>query len=138
MRLAIGAVLLGVVWSLGCGKQQPSSTADPGPSPAPAPAKEDDATREQAAIDQTKRLTIGINLYHHNNQKWPKTLADLGSLLKDEKKELIDPWDKEYQFKVVTSKDRFGGEAGKVYVWTERVVGNETKVLGEKPPEQKE
>jgi hypothetical protein len=137
MRFCVCIVIFAAAWMSGCGKQQPSSSAEPAATPAPGPAQEDDTTKEQAAIEQIKRLKIGINLYHLNNEKWPNSLADLGSLLKAEKKELIDPWGKEYQFKIVTSQNQSGRAADVIYVWTERVVGDEKKVLGEKPPEEK-
>ncbi len=137
MRHGVCAVVFAAMCMFGCGKQQPASPAEPAATPAPGPVKEDDATREQAAIEQIKRLKIGINLYHLNNEKWPKSLADLGSLLKAEKKELIDPWGKEYQFKIVASPDPSRRGTDVIYVWTERVVGDETKVIGEKPPEEK-
>lgn len=55
------------------------------------------------------------------------------SYLRDGEKDLVDPWDKMFQYAV--AKDEKGNL--RPYVWTERTVDGKTTVIGTKPPEPK-
>ena len=74
--------------------------------------------------------------YYRSKGMWPRKL-ETSVHYQWRETDLIDPWGKEYQFKVVKIKGQSGGGTEKVYVWTERLVGSETKVFGAKPPVEK-
>jgi hypothetical protein len=82
-----------------------------------------EAANEKEARDKAGEIMFAAQLYKKENNTWPDKLMDLMKIVKN-KEELLDPWGKDYQFSVVE---------GKVYVWTERTVGKETKVYGVKP-----
>ena len=76
-------------------------------------------------------LQFAAQLSSTKDNKLPATLDELIAKMaekrKDAEKDALDPWGKKYQYKVVKDK---------VYVWTERMEGKETKVYGTKPPEE--
>jgi hypothetical protein len=90
---------------------------------AEEPKKDDEAAKENEAKEKADRIMFAAQGYKKLNNKWPDKLMDMVRNEK-EKEFLIDPWGKEYQYKV---------EKDKAYVWTERTVGKETKVYGAKP-----
>jgi hypothetical protein len=115
----------------------PDWLAGPVVKAQPGSAKEDDTAKEQAAGDQARQLSLHTKKYYLEKSEWPRTLADLGSLLENGKKDLLDPWGKEFKFAIRATMQADGSVIERPYVWSERVVGKETKVYGEKPPEEK-
>jgi len=108
-----------------------------GVASAQEPKKDDEETKGKVATLQAKAVEKATNVYYTLNLKWPKKLEDAAEFLEDGKKGLIDPWGKEFKFGIAESKSADGSVIERPYVWTERVVGKETKVYGKKPPEQK-
>lgn len=103
---------------------------------------QDDVEKAKAekAVLGTKSLLQTCEAYYLNPQSgnmYPAKLADLArppfgtSFLKNGREDLIDPWGKEYKYKVV---ELDSGEQ-RPYIWSERVVGGKTLVYGKKPPE---
>lgn len=100
------------------------------------------AKAEKAELG-ARSLLQTCEAYYLNPQsgnQYPAKLADLArppfggaSFLKNGREDLIDPWGKEYKYKVV---ELDSGEK-RPYVWSERVVGGKTLVSGKKPPEPK-
>jgi hypothetical protein len=99
--------------------------------------KDDEVDKAKVATDRAEGIVLAAKKYYLENSEWPKKLEVLAPLLKEGKKGLMDPWGKEYQFKVISEKNPDGTLSERPYSWTERVVGKETKVYGTKPPEEK-
>jgi type II secretory pathway pseudopilin PulG len=97
--------------------------------------RQEDA-KERLAVINARNLTVAAKAYRIKHDKWPEKLADLTKGTKDMpayiaggEKALLDPWGEQYKFAML--EDEKGQE--QVYVWSERVVGGETKVYGSKP-----
>jgi hypothetical protein len=104
---------------------------------AEEPKKDDEAANEKIATQRATLLDTAVKTYYTQNKAWPSKLTDIVPLLVNGKKELLDPWGKEYQFQIKEVKEK--GETFELpFIWTERTVGKETKVYGKKPPEKKE
>ncbi len=108
-----------------------------GVSSADEPKKDEEQTQGKVATLQAQAIKKATETYYTQQLEWPKKLEDVASLLQDGKKGLIDPWGKEFKFRIADSKQADGTLVERPYVWTERVVGKETKVYGTKPPEEK-
>lgn len=138
MRFAVGTLMLSAIGILGC-EQTPPATTSSVESTSSEPKqseKPDEAAREQAANSQAYRIFTSAQSYYAHRGEWPRTAAELGSLLKEGDREMLDPWGMPYQYKVVRTRDALGQEIDKAYIWTERVVGDVAKIYGAKPPEK--
>jgi type II secretory pathway pseudopilin PulG len=97
----------------------------------------DDATKEVEARSRARVLEQAMKKYYVDNGKWPAKIADVAMHLENGKKDVIDPWGKEYQFKIVNVKTEDGTEVERLYIWTERIVDGKTKVYSWPPEEKK-
>ena len=95
----------------------------------------EDKGKEERAANDARVLTQAVKFYYAKNGQWPKKLTDVAQYLETGKKALADPWGKEYQFSVTREKTPDGTTVERPCIWTERVVGTETKVYGTKPKE---
>jgi hypothetical protein len=96
-----------------------------------------DAAKEVEAISRARVLEQAMKKYYADNGKWPAKIADVAMHLENGKKDVIDPWGKEYQFKIVNVKAENGTEVERLYIWTERIVDGKTKVYSWPPEEKK-
>lgn len=89
--------------------------------------------KEELAAANARTITQGVNAFYLKDGKWPRDLFDVAPFFEDGKKALSDPWGNTYKYTVGPD------DKGKLvpYVWTERVVGKETRVYGTKPLEEK-
>lgn len=92
-----------------------------------------DAGAGQVAKSRALVLDQAFKKYYTENGKWPAKLKDVAAYLEDEKEGLLDPWGKEYKFEIREQKAGDRTVPGRPYIWTERVVGKETRVYGKKP-----
>ena len=103
-----------------------------------------DAAKEKVADFGARGLMTACEAYSLNpasNNQYPTKLAELvrpvfggASLIRNGAADLLDPWGVAYKYAVAP------GENGETFphVWTERVVGGTTKVIGRKPPDKKQ
>jgi len=97
----------------------------------------DDAAKEQDAKAGARLIEQAFKKYYVDNGKWPAKLEDIAKNVQDGKKALLDPWGKEYRFKIVNVKTEGGTEVERPYIWTERTVDGKTKVYSWPPEEKK-
>jgi hypothetical protein len=98
----------------------------------------DEAAKEEKAKSGAQTIVTAVKKYYvEMGGEWPAKLDDIAKQLENGKKDLIDPWGKEYKFAIVKMKNADGTETERPYVWTERTVDGKTKVYGMKPPEEK-
>jgi hypothetical protein len=112
-----------------------------GSAPAADPKE---PAKEQVAALRTRALVAACESYAANpaNEpgQYPEKLTELdaprfqkASFLKNGKKDLLDPWGKEFKYELVEAE-----KGAKVpYVWAERDVDGKTKVYGQAPPKKK-
>jgi hypothetical protein len=103
----------------------------------------DTSLENHAALMAKALLNAGeaYTLHPANKEgRYPGTVADLVkppfakvSFLKDNEKDLMDPWGAIYRCRTDTDERR----TVRFYVWTERVVGGKVRRLGYPPPEKK-
>lgn len=88
---------------------------------------------EELAVGNARTIVQAIKAYYLMKNQWPESLFDTASLFEKGNKAFTDPWGRTYKFAIGPD------DTGKLipYVWTERVVGKETKVYGMKPPDEK-
>jgi hypothetical protein len=91
-------------------------------------------TGEAQVNADTETIIKGAKTYYTQHLRWPAKLADMADLFEKGADAFKDPWGNEYKFEV--AKDETGTE--KPYAWSERKVGDKTKVIGTKPPEKKQ
>lgn len=98
--------------------------------------------KEERAELAARNLTQACEAYYlvpGSKNTYPKSLDDLvkpsfgGAPFVRDAKDLIDPWGKQFSYRVAPNAK---GE-DRPHVWSERVVGGKTKVVGTKPPEPK-
>jgi hypothetical protein len=90
-----------------------------------------DRGQERVADFRAKLLTLAVEKYLIENGKYPVALPLVAEYLAEGKKGLSSPWGFPYQYTLAKEDSRV-----RVYIWTERVVGKETRVYGNKPPEK--
>jgi hypothetical protein len=102
--------------------------------------KEQVEAKEALAKLNAEILIKACKTYYTQNLEWPKKLTDVAALLEEGEKATIDPWGKPYKYEI--GRYRTKGVDGKdvdverPYVWSERKVGDKTKVFGLKPPKK--
>ena len=106
--------------------------------------EKDEKAKEDKALLQCKVLLQACEAYQlnaaNNGAAPPLALVDLvkppfakNSYLPNGEKDLLDPWGKVFKYATVPDADG----ALQPYVWCERTVDGQTKVIGTKPPEKK-
>jgi hypothetical protein len=91
-----------------------------------------DRAQELTAETGAKLLSVAVEKYFIENGQFPADLTKVAHYLEAGQKGLTSPWGKRYLFAVAEENGRL-----RPYVWTERVVGNKTRVYGVKPPDRK-
>lgn len=123
MRRMIGAIFIGLVC---CGASRGQFRID--------------ELKEGLARQHAKALVIACEAYYLDPGSGGNFPASLGDLVMPPfggvgfaNCPIFDPWRQPYRYSV--SPD--GNGTIRVYVWSERVVGGQTRVYGTKPPEPK-
>ena len=81
----------------------------------------------------TQVIIKGLQTYYTQNGRWPARLADMANLFEKGADAFKDPWGNEYKFEIGTKTLPDGMVVEAPYVWAERKVGDQVKVIGTKP-----
>jgi hypothetical protein len=91
-----------------------------------------DRSQERVADFRAKLLKSAVEKYLIESGKYPAALPMVAEYLEEGKKGLSSPWGLPFQYTLARADSHV-----RVHIWTERVVGKETRIYGNKPPEKK-